>query len=126
MIFRLAIIASLCLGGCAPIPPAPTALVDVMARPAERALLAGLRAYDDAQYPEAETQLNQALQAGLAAPKDRAAAYKYLAFIFCTSNRMVECEGAFRSARLADPEFTLSKSESGHPHWGEIYKRVRP
>jgi Tfp pilus assembly protein PilF len=107
-------------------PPAPTGLMDVAARPAEKALLAGIRAYDDSQYPEAEKLLRTALQTGLASAKDRAAAHKHLAFIYCTSNRIAECEAAFRAARQADPAFTLSRSEAGHPLWGPVYKRLQP
>jgi hypothetical protein len=114
------------LGGCAQQPPAPAnGLLDVAERPAEKALLAGIRAYDDAAYPQAEKQFRQALGAGLVSSKDRAAAHKHLAFIACTSNRMAECEGEFTAARQADPAFTLSKSEAGHPLWGPVYKRLQ-
>ena len=114
------------LGGCAQTPPpAPKGLLDVAERPAEKALLAGIRAYDDALYPEAEKQFRQALTAGLASPKDRAGAHKHLAFIACTTNRLADCEAAFVAARQADPAFALSKSEAGHPTWGPVYKRVQ-
>lgn len=113
------------LGGCAQPPTTPTGLIDVTERPAEKVLLAGLRAYDDAQYNQAEKQLQAALQAGLVSPRDRAAAHKLLAFIACTSNRIVECEVQFRAARAADPGFALSKSEAGHPLWGPVYQRVQ-
>src|SRR4051812_3789810 len=113
------------LAGCA-VPPKSTAgLMDVSERPAEKALLAGMRAYDDGQYPQAEQSLNQALGAGLASPKDRAAAHKYLAFIYCTSNRVPACEAQFRAARGDDPAFALSKAEVGHPQWGPVYQRVQ-
>jgi len=114
------------LTGCVQPPVAPSGLIDVAERPAEKALLAGLRAYDDAQYPTAEKQLQTALHAGLVSPRDRAAAHKHLAFIFCTSNRASECEAEFRAARAADPAFALSKSEAGHPLWGPVYRRVQP
>jgi Tfp pilus assembly protein PilF len=99
--------------------------MDVADRPAEKALLAGMRAYDDAQYPAAEQLLNQALKDGLASPRDRAAAHKHLAFIFCTTNRIPACEGEFRAAVASDPTFALTKSEAGHPQWGPVYQRVR-
>lgn len=125
----LALVAVLAaLGGCAqpPInPAAPVGLLDVAERPAEKALLAGMRAYDDAQYPQAEKNLQAALQAGLVSPRDRAEAHKLLAFIFCTSNRASDCEAQFRAARAADPGFALSKSEAGHPLWGPVYQRVQ-
>ncbi|MBP5989014.1 TssQ family T6SS-associated lipoprotein [Piscinibacter sp.] len=115
------------LTACAQAPVAPPAvgLLDVAERPAERALLAGMRAYEDAQYPQAEKQLQAALQGNLVSPRDRAAAHKLLAFIFCTSNRMSDCEVQFRAARAADPGFALSKSEAGHPLWGPVYQRVQ-
>jgi Tfp pilus assembly protein PilF len=123
------VIASLLalLTACAQAPVAPPAvgLLDVAERPAERALLAGMRAYEDAQYPQAEKQLQAALQGNLVSPRDRAAAHKLLAFIFCTSNRMTDCEVQFRAARAADPGFALSKSEAGHPLWGPVYQRVQ-
>ena len=89
-------------------------LSDVMQRPAERALLAGLRAYEDGQYGEAERELQRALTSGLVSAKDRATAHKHLAFVFCTSNRVAECDRAFRQALASDPEFALSKAEAGH------------
>jgi Tfp pilus assembly protein PilF len=113
------------LAGCVVPPNSTPGLMDVSERPAEKALLAGMRAYDDGQYPQAETLLNQALTAGLASPKDRAAAHKYLAFIFCTSNRVPACEAQFRAARGDDPGFALSKAEAGHPQWGPVYQRVQ-
>lgn len=113
------------LAGCVVPPNSQPGLMDVSERPAERALLVGMRAYEDGQYPQAEASLNQALSAGLASPKDRAAAHKYLAFIFCTSNRVPACEAQFRAARNDDPGFALSKAEAGHPQWGPVYQRVQ-
>jgi len=85
------------VAGCAQ----PVGLVDVTERPGEKALLAGWRAYDEAQYTQAERQLQAALSGGLASPRDRAAAHKYLAFIACTSERTARCESEFRLARAA-------------------------
>jgi Tfp pilus assembly protein PilF len=113
------------LVGCAN--PTPSAgLTDVIERPAERALLTGMRAYDDAQYPQAERALQTALHTGLSSPRDRASAYKLLAFIYCTSSRPADCEASFRAARQADPTFALTRSEAGHPQWGPVYRRAVP
>lgn len=109
------------LAGCVTTSPG---LSDVMERPAERTLLAGLRAYEDAQYVDAERELQRALALGLASPKDRALAHKHLAFVYCTSNRVPACDKAFRDAIAADPEFALGKAEAGHPLWGPVYRRV--
>jgi Tfp pilus assembly protein PilF len=121
MSFRYAALAALTLSatGCA-----QQGLTDVMQRPAERALLNGLRAYDDGQYAEAERAMQDALKTGLVSAKDRATAHKHLAFVYCTSQRAPACEAAFREARNADPEFTLTRAETGHPQWGPVYKKV--
>lgn len=107
-------------------PPPPVGLAELLERPAERALIDGMRAYDDALYPQAETALRKALGAGLQSPRDRASAHKLLAFIACTSDRLADCEAAFRAARAADAGFALSKSEAGHPLWGPVARRVLP
>lgn len=128
---RVLLVALLGLAvGCAAPPPAPapapSGLSDVIQRPAERALFDGMRAYDDGQYPQAEAALRRALEQGLQSGRDQASAHKLLAFITCTSDRVPECEAAFRAARAADPAFALSRSEAGHPLWGPVYKRVLP
>jgi hypothetical protein len=123
----LALSTALLLAACASAPaPAPTGLAELMERPGERALVEGIRAYDDGQYPQAEAALRKSLAAGLVSPRDRASAHKLLAFIFCTSERLAECEAAFRAAQAADPAFVLSRSEAGHPLWGPVYRKVQP
>ncbi len=128
-----ALVTSLLLSACAapPVPapaPAPAllGLTEVVARPGERSLLEGIRAYDDGQYASAEAALERALQAGLQSPRDQAHAHKLLAFINCTSERLAECEAAFRAARAADSGFALSRAEAGHPLWGPVYQRLLP
>ena len=122
------LLITLLMAGCAtpppPPPPKPTGLAEVIERPAERALLDGIRAYDDAQYAQAEKSLRSALAEGLQSPRDRATAHKLLAFITCTSERLADCEQQFRDARAADASFALSRSEAGHPVWGPVYKSL--
>jgi hypothetical protein len=118
--------AACLLAACMQAPPRPVGLLDVSARPAERALLAGLKAYDDAQYEPADRLFREALAAGLASPRDRAEAHKRLAFIDCAAGRLADCETDFRRARQADPSFALDKAEAGHPVWGPVYKKVVP
>ncbi len=114
------LLLALAAAGCAQ----QSGLTDVMQRPAERALMTGMRAYDDGQYAEAERALQESLKTGLSSTRDRATAYKHLAFIYCTSQRAPACEAAFREARHADPQFALSKAETGHPLWGPVYQKV--
>ncbi len=148
-----ALLASVCLLGCAggprqpaqPGPPlgasaasvavpataasvaAPAAsLAEPAARSApagEQALAQGLKAYQSAQYPQAEAQFKLALKSGLA-PADAAQAHKHLAFIYCTSRREALCASAFKAARAADAKFALSKAEAGHPMWSQVYRKA--
>lgn len=115
------------LAGCAAPPQRPVpGLVELMDRPAERALYEGIRGYDDGQYAQAEAFLRKALEVGLANGRDRASAHKLLAFITCTSSRLPECEAQFRAARAADPGFALNRAEAGHPLWGPVYRQALP
>ena len=123
---RLALaLAAALIAGCMQVAP-PLGLLDVSARPAERALLAGMKAYDDAQYDSADRLFREALAVGLVSPRDRAEAHKRLAFIQCAAGRLGECETEFKLARQADRTFALDKSEAGHPVWGPVYKKLQP
>ena len=114
------------LGACAGLePPKPVGVTDLAERPAERALLGAMRAYDEADYPAVERQADEALRLGLQSPRDLATAHKLRAFVYCTSNRLGPCEKEFRAARAADPNFTLTKAEAGHPVWGPVYQKSR-
>jgi hypothetical protein len=118
-------LAGALLVGCAEAPkpaPKPSGLAELMERPAERALLDGIRAYDDGQYAKAEASLRGALSDGLSSARDRATAHKLLAFITCTSDRLDACKAQFEQARAADAAFALSRSEAGHPVWGPVYR----
>ena len=103
----------------------PLGLTDLTERPAERALMGAMRAYDEADYPTVERQANEAMKLGLRSTRDIATAHKLRAFVYCTSNRLAACEAEFRAARTADPAFVLSHAEAGHPVWGPVYLKSR-
>ena len=117
--------AALLAAGCETAPAPAVGVTDLAERPAERALLGAMRAYDDADYPAVERQANDALRLGLRSPRDLATAHKLRAFVYCTSNRLAECEAEFRAARAADPAFVLTHAEAGHPVWGPVYLKSR-
>jgi Tfp pilus assembly protein PilF len=127
-LFSGALVLSL-LTGCqsmAPPPalPATESIVLLYARPAERALINGLRAYEDGAFERAEQSFRTAVLQNLRDRRDLAVAHKYLAFIACAFNRISECEQQFRNAFGADPDFALTDAEIGHPIWGPVYRRV--
>jgi len=113
-----------CVGACATPEPTSVSVAELMQRPAEHALVAGLRNYEDGAFVAAERDLRDALSKGLRDPRDTAVAYKHLAFIACAFNRLSECEANFRAAFAADPDFRLSAAEIGHPIWGPVYRQV--
>ena len=119
--------ATALLAACDTVPQQPQSvgLTDLSERPAERALMGAMRAYDDADYPAVERQANEAMKLGLRSPRDIATAHKLRAFVYCTSNRLAACEAEFRAARTADPAFVLSHAEAGHPVWGPVYLKSR-
>lgn len=106
-----------------PPPPAPSAS-QIYARAPERALINGLRFYEDGAFDRAESSFRSALLQGLRDRRDAAVAHKYLAFIACAFNRVAECESNFRTAIAADPDFRLTDAEIGHPIWGPVYRKI--
>ncbi len=122
-------LAAWLLAGCesvpAPLPLAGAASVAMLyQRPAEHALFEGMHQYQDGAFERSESSLRHALSLGLADPHDSATAFKLLAFIACAFDRPRECEQDFASALRADPDFSLTPSEIGHPVWGPVYRKV--
>jgi Tfp pilus assembly protein PilF len=125
----LAALAVAALGGCVTVPaeapaPATESIALLYARPAERALVNGLRAYEEGAFERAEQSFRTAVLQSLRDPRDAAVAHKYLAFIACAFNRIGECEQQFKRAFGADPRFLLTDAEIGHPIWGPVYRQV--
>ena len=92
---------------------------------AEQDLEQAVKIYEDGDYPTAIVILQHALQNGLRNKSDQARAYKYLAFIHCTSAREKQCHDAFKKAFEIDPTFNLQPAEVGHPVWGPVFRSVQ-
>ncbi|MBY0269863.1 MAG: TssQ family T6SS-associated lipoprotein [Burkholderiales bacterium] len=91
---------------------------------AESRLKTGIAQYEDGNYALAQRSLQSALAGGLASRTDQAQAYKYLAFIYCVTDRAAQCRQEFNNAFSADPKFSLTPAEAGHPGWGPVYRSV--
>lgn len=91
---------------------------------AESRLKTGISQYEDGNYAQSQRSLQAALVGGLASRTDQAQAYKYLAFIYCVTDRVPQCRQEFSNAFSADPKFSLSAAEAGHPSWGPVYRSV--
>ncbi len=92
---------------------------------AEARLKTGITQYEEGNYAQAQRTLQSALVNGLVSRTDQARAYKYLAFIYCVTDRVPQCRQEFGNAITADPKFTLTAAEAGHPTWGPVYRSVR-
>jgi Tfp pilus assembly protein PilF len=90
----------------------------------EARLKSGIALYEDGNYAQAQRSLQGSLNEGLASRSDQARAYKYLAFIYCVTDRVAQCRQEFTNAFTADPKFSLSAAEAGHPSWGPVYRSV--
>jgi Tfp pilus assembly protein PilF len=90
----------------------------------QAAFSAGLKQYDDGEYPSAAKNLQAALDQGLSS-KDQVNAHKHLAFIHCSQNRTAPCREEFRKALAIDPSMQLAAAEAGHPIWGPIFQNVK-
>ncbi len=91
----------------------------------QQELAAGIASYENGQYKNAAKQLQTALDAGLESKEELAQAHKYLAFIHCVSRRTTQCREEFRKAIDADPDFTLTPAEAGHPTWGPVFRKLK-
>ena len=108
---RLALLAlAAVLSGCA-------------ALKAQVTLVEGLRQFDAGEHEKSAATLQSAVEIGLG-DKDRATAYKHLAFIHCSAGRERACRDEFRKALAADPATQLDAAEAGHPVWGPIFRSM--
>lgn len=91
---------------------------------AEARLKSGIAQYEEGNYAEAQRLLQACLAEGLQSRSDQARAYKHLAFIYCVTERPAQCRQEFQNAFTADPKFSLTPAEAGHPSWGPVYRSV--
>jgi tetratricopeptide (TPR) repeat protein len=112
---RLFVFLSMVMAGCAALRPvyAP----DYLAQ--------GLQAYDRGEFAQAERLLLEGIQSGRLNRPDQAEAYKFLAFVYCTSDRLDPCKKAFRHALELQPQLELAAAEAGHPVWGPVFRGVK-
>ena len=119
------LIAVVLASGCSSSPVRDIGLDKLSPRKAEQDLSAGLKSYENGQYQVAAKHLHSALNNGLAFKSDQVTAYKYLAFVYCVTDRKKQCRTAFKEALEISPEFQLSAAEAGHPTWGPVFREAQ-
>jgi Tfp pilus assembly protein PilF len=115
----------LLMAGCASQTSRNLGIDKLSPRKAEQELSTGIHNYEDGNYKTASRQIQTALNDELTFTSDKVRAHKYLAFIYCTSERERQCREEFRKAFELDPAFKLEPAESGHPMWGPVYRSVQ-
>jgi len=127
-----ALVLILVLAGCAAqsttttaptAPPRPQQAADPNA--GKPLLLGGIKSYEDGEYGNAENYLMQALGAGLTAKSDLIQIHKYLALVYCVTNRAGLGEVEFGKVLALNPQFALGPSEEAHPLWGPVFLRAK-
>lgn len=111
--------------GCSSAPVRDVGLDKLSPRKAEQELSTGIINYEDGNYKAAAKNLQSALASGLTFGSDAARAHKYLAFIYCLSNREKQCRDEFRKALEKDNKFDLEPAEAGHPIWGPAFRAIK-
>lgn len=111
--------------GCSSGPVRDVGLDKLSPRKAEQELSTGIKNYEDGNYKTAAKSLQSALESGLTFDSDTVRAHKYLAFIYCLSNREKQCRDEFRKALEKDNKFDLEPAEAGHPIWGPVFRAVK-
>ncbi|MHB1590950.1 MAG: TssQ family T6SS-associated lipoprotein [Sulfuricella sp.] len=111
--------------GCSSGPVRDVGLDKLSPRKAEQELSTGIKNYEDGNYKTAAKSLQSALESGLTFDSDIVRAHKYLAFIYCLSNREKQCRDEFRKALDKDNKFDLEPAEAGHPIWGPAFRAVK-
>jgi Tfp pilus assembly protein PilF len=111
--------------GCSSAPVRDVGLDKLSPRKAEQELSTGIMNYEDGNYKAAAKNLQSALDSGLTFDSDAARAHKYLAFIYCLSNREKQCRDEFRKALEKDNKFDLEPAEAGHPIWGPAFRAIK-
>lgn len=120
-----ALILFLLISACSSGPIRDMGLDKLSPRKAEKELSAGLKSYENGQYQAAAKYLQNALDSGLTFKSDRVTAHKYLAFVYCVSDRKKQCRAEFKEALEINSDFELSSAEAGHPLWGPVYREVK-
>ena len=110
----IAIIATACLlvSGCKTTSQKPAALT-----PSQTKVEAGKNSFQSGEYGAAESLF---LDASIwqDSKELQVESLKYLAFIYCITERVTLCRHSFYKALQLNPSFELTPAESTHPLWG--------
>ncbi|BCK86395.1 hypothetical protein MIZ01_0151 [Sideroxyarcus emersonii] len=89
-------------------------------------LIVGVKSFEEGDMATAKLVLNHLLNHspvdGAATKEQKLTAHKYLAFIHCSNDEVVQCRSEFDKLLSIDPQFRLKPEEEGHPKWGPVFR----
>ncbi|WP_062064908.1 TssQ family T6SS-associated lipoprotein [Cellvibrio sp. OA-2007] len=111
-LFAIITISSLLICGCNTTPQKPVELT-----PSQIKVQAGKSSFQNGEYGAAERSfLDPSIWHG--EKELQIESLKYLAFIYCVTDRVTLCRHSFYKALQLNPTFELTPAESTHPLWG--------
>lgn len=90
-----------------------------------QAITQAIATYEDGDYKKALTEFEEALNLPELNSSDQVQAHKYMAFIYCLTNKPKQGYNQFKTALEIDPNFELTPAEAGHPMWGQAFKKAK-
>ncbi|MES2151444.1 MAG: TssQ family T6SS-associated lipoprotein [Pseudomonadota bacterium] len=124
-----AIVALALLTACAPLTPQPDtrakAAAPLSTAEVEARYQQGLANYGASRYEAAIEDFNTAIGSDKLRQANVILARKHLAFIYCISNRQLQCREQFTALLQLEPTFTLAPNEASHPMWGPVWLSVK-
>ena len=89
--------------------------------PAEHTVNNGIKDFEDGNFSAALPLFQSVVENKEATKKLKIESYKYMAFIYCITDREKQCRESFKKALETDPSFSLTLAEAGHPVWGPVF-----
>lgn len=106
------VIACLLIGGCK-----TTSQKTAVLSPSQIKIEAGKSSFQSGEYGAAESSfLDPSIWQD--SKEQQVESLKYLAFIYCITERVTLCRHSFYKALQINPNFELTPAESTHPLWG--------
>lgn len=85
----------------------------------------GRAEYASNQYEAALASFNTALSSNTLPLADAIDAHKHMAFIYCQTQREIQCREQFQAILKLDPSFTLAPEGEKPPQWAPVWSSLK-
>lgn len=90
----------------------------------ERRFSEGLGMYNDGRYDNAIKVFRDPVFTR-AWPELQLRSLKYMAFSYCVTGKVPQCQKSFEDILKIDASFELSSTEQGHPLWDPVFRQAQ-